>query len=35
MTVDWIKAQRKASHTARWAITMTKVRIRQALARTR
>jgi hypothetical protein len=35
MTVDWIKAQRKASHTARWAVTMAKVRIRRALARTR
>ena len=35
MTVNWMKAQRKAAHTARWAVTMTKVRIRQALARTR
>ena len=35
MTVNWTKAQRKAAHTARWAVTMTKVRIRQALARTR
>jgi hypothetical protein len=26
MTVDWLKAQRKAAHTARWAVTMTKVR---------
>ena len=35
MTVNWTKAQRKAAHTARWAVTMTKVRIRQALAQTR
>ena len=35
MTVNWTKAQRKAAHTARWAVTMIKVRIRQALARTR
>jgi hypothetical protein len=35
MTVNWTKAQRKAAHTARWAVTMTKVRIRQTLARTR
>jgi hypothetical protein len=33
--VDWTKAQKKAAQTARWAVTMTKVRIRQALARTR
>jgi hypothetical protein len=35
MTVKGMKAQRKAAHTARWAVTMTKVRIRQAVARTR
>ena len=35
MTVDWLRAQQKASRTARWAVTMTKVRIRQASARTR
>ena len=35
MAVDWIKAERKAAQTARWAVTMTKVRIRQVLARTR
>jgi hypothetical protein len=35
MAVDWTKAQRKASRTARWAVTMAKVRIRRALARTR
>jgi hypothetical protein len=35
MTVDWIKAQQKAARTARWAVTMAKVRIRQALSRTR
>jgi len=32
---DWKAAQQKASKTARWAITMTKVRIRQVLSRTR
>src|SRR5208282_6154776 len=32
---DWKKAQKKASKTARWAVTMTKVRIRRVLARTR
>ncbi len=35
MTVNWIKAQQKASRTGRWAVTMAKVRIRRALARTR
>jgi hypothetical protein len=35
MTVNWMKAQRKAAHTARWAVTMAKVRIRRALARAR
>jgi hypothetical protein len=35
MPVNWRKAQRKAANTARWAITMTKVRIRRVLARTR
>ena len=35
MAVDWTKAQRKAALTARWAVTMTKVRIRHVLARTR
>jgi hypothetical protein len=33
--VDWRKAQRKAARTARWAVTMTKVRIRRVLSRTR
>jgi hypothetical protein len=33
--VDWKKAQKKASKTAKWAVTMTKVRIRRVLARTR
>jgi hypothetical protein len=33
--VDWNTAQRKAANTARWAVTMTKVRIRQVLSRTR
>ena len=32
---DWKKAQKKASNTARWAVTITKVRIRRVLARTR
>ena len=35
MPVDWKKAQEKASLTARWAVTMTKVRIRQVVSRTR
>ncbi len=33
--VDWKNAQKKAAKTARWAVTMTKVRIRRVLARTR
>lgn len=35
MAVNWINAQRKAARTGRWAVTMAKVRIRRALARTR
>lgn len=35
MAVDWTKAQQKAARTGRWAVTMAKVRIRRALARTR
>jgi len=35
MPVNWRKAQRKAANTARWAVTMTKVRIRGIAARTR
>src|SRR5687767_341327 len=35
MSVNWKRAQRKAAITARWAVTMTKVRIRRVLARTR
>jgi hypothetical protein len=35
MAVNWESAQRKASITARWAVTMTKVRIRWVIARTR
>ena len=35
MPVNWSRAQQKAARTARWAVTMTKVRIRQVLARTR
>ncbi len=32
---NWVKAQREAAKVARWAVTMTKVRIRQVIARTR
>lgn len=35
MTANWEEAQKKTALTARWAVTMTKVRIRQVLARTR
>lgn len=35
MAVDWRRARRKAARTARWAITMTKVRIRRVRSRTR
>lgn len=35
MTVNWDNAQRKAARTARWAVTMTKVRIRRITSRTR
>jgi len=35
MNVDWNAAQRKAARTARWAVTMTKVRIRNVVSRTR
>jgi hypothetical protein len=35
MTVDRNAARDKAANTARWAVTMTKVRIRQVLSRTR
>jgi len=34
VVVDWAAAQKKAANTARWAVTMTKVRIRRVLART-
>ena len=34
MPVNWRKAQRKAANTARWAVTMTKVRIRRVASRT-
>ena len=34
MHVDWNAAQRKAARTARWAVTMTKVRIRNVVSRT-
>jgi hypothetical protein len=33
--VDWKEAQQKAERTARWAVTMAKVRIRQVASRTR
>jgi len=35
MSVNWKNAQEKAALTARWAVTMAKVRIRQAVSRTR
>jgi hypothetical protein len=35
MLVNWKDAQQKAARTARWAVTMTKVRIRQIASRTR
>lgn len=35
MPVNWQEAQQKAARTARWAVTMTKVRIRQVVSRTR
>src|SRR5215831_1748369 len=35
MLVEWKKAQQKAARTARWAVTMTKVRTRSVASRTR
>jgi hypothetical protein len=35
MVVNWEQAQRKAALTARWAVTMVKVRIRRVASRTR
>ena len=35
MPVNWQEAQQKAARTARWAVTMTKVRIRRVVSRTR
>jgi hypothetical protein len=35
MPTNWGHAQHKAANTARWAVTMTKVRIRRVLSRTR
>jgi hypothetical protein len=35
MSVNWQEAQQKAARTARWAVTMTKVRIRWVVSRTR
>ena len=34
MVANWKRAQKRAAITARWAITMAKVRIRRVLART-
>ncbi len=35
MSIDWQRAQQKAASTAKWAVAMTKVRIRRVLSRTR
>jgi hypothetical protein len=35
MSVNWKEAQQKAARTARWAVTMAKVRIRRVASRTR
>ena len=35
MPVNWKDAQQKAALTARWAVTMAKVRIRRVASRTR
>jgi hypothetical protein len=35
MPVNWKEAQQKAARTARWAVTMAKVRIRRVASRTR
>ena len=35
MSVNWKNAQKKAALTARWAVTMAKVRIRRVASRTR
>lgn len=35
MAMNWKEAQQKAALTARWAVTMTKVRIRRVVSRTR
>jgi hypothetical protein len=35
MLVNWKNAQQKAALTARWAVTMVKVRIRRVASRTR
>src|SRR5436190_20702392 len=35
MPVNWKNAQQKAALTARWAVTMVKVRIREVASRTR
>jgi hypothetical protein len=33
--IDWKSAQKKAARTAKWVVTMTKVRIRKTIAKTR
>jgi hypothetical protein len=35
MSVNWKNAQQKAALSARWAVTMVKVRIRRVASRTR
>jgi len=35
LSVDWKKAQQEAARIARWAVIMTKVRIRRVVSRTR
>ena len=35
MPTDWKAAQEKAASTAKWAVTMTKVRIRRVIAKTK
>jgi hypothetical protein len=35
MPVNWQEAQQEAARTARWAVTMAKVRIRRVASRTR
>jgi hypothetical protein len=35
VAIDWKEAQQKAARTARWTVTMAKVRIRRVVSRTR